>query len=159
MTLGKGNTLMKKMMIAVLLAAGSLMVVAPGGPALAEGKVHYLAIHVDDNDPAKMNIALNNAKNVIEFYQAKGDSVKIEIVAYGPGLHMFREDTSPVKGRIAAMALENEDLQFSACGNTLNGMTKKEGKEPKLISEAKLVPSGVVRLVELQEEGWSYVRP
>lgn len=150
---------MKKMMIAVLLAAGSLMVVAPGGPALAEGKVHYLAIHVDDNDPAKMNIALNNAKNVIEFYQAKGDSVKIEIVAYGPGLHMFREDTSPVKGRIAAMALENEDLQFSACGNTLNGMTKKEGKEPKLISEAKLVPSGVVRLVELQEEGWSYVRP
>jgi len=150
---------MKKIMIAVLLAAGSLMVVASGEPAQAEGKVHYLAIHVDDNDPAKMNIALNNAQNVTQYYKAKGDTVKIEIIAYGPGLHMFRDDTSPVKTRIAAMAMENEDLQFSACGNTLQGMTKKEGKEPKLISEATVVPSGVVRLIELQEEGWTYVRP
>ena len=159
MRLGKGNTLMKKIMIAVLLAAGSLMVVASGEPALAEGKVHYLAIHVDENDPVKMNIALNNAGNVIKYYESKGDTAKIEIVAHGPGLHMFRDDTSPVKTRISAMALENENLQFSACGNTLKGMTKKEGKEPKLISEARVVPSGVVRLMELQEEGWNYVRP
>jgi len=150
---------MKNIMIAVLLAAGSLMVVASGEPALADGKVHYLAIHVDENDPVKMNIALNNAKNVTNYYRAKGDTVKIEIVAYGPGLHMFREDTSPVKGRIAAMALEHENLEFAACGNTLKGMTKKEGKEPKLVSEANVVPSGVVRLMELQEDGWAYVRP
>jgi len=150
---------MKKIVIAVLLATGSLMVVASGAPALAEGKVHYLAIHVDENDPVKMNIALNNAGNVMQYYESKGDTVKIEIVAHGPGLHMLREDTSPVKTRISAMALENENLKFSACGNTLKGMTKKEGKEPKLISEARVVPSGVVRLMELQEEGWNYVRP
>ena len=28
-----------------------------------------------------------------------------------------------------------------------------------LIAEAKKVPSGVVRLMELQEQGWSYIRP
>ena len=146
-------------MIAALVATGSLFVVVTGQPALAEGKVHYLAIHVDDNDKAKMNIALNNAANVTEYYESKGETVKIEIVAYGPGLHMLREDTSPVKSRIAAMSLQHENLSFAACGNTLNGMTKKEGKVPKLVSEATVVTSGVVRLMELQEEGWAYVRP
>jgi uncharacterized protein len=28
-----------------------------------------------------------------------------------------------------------------------------------LISEAKIVPSGVVRVMELQEQGWTYVKP
>ena len=65
-----------------------------------------------------MNIALNNAQNVTKYYEAKGEKVKIEIVAYGPGLHMYRADTSPVKTRIAAMSLEHGNLQFSACGNT-----------------------------------------
>ncbi len=150
---------MRNVMIAVLLVTGSLFVVASGQPAMAEGKVHYLAIHVDDNDKGKMNIALNNAANVTKYYEAKGETVKIEIVAYGPGLHMLREDTSPVKTRIAAMSLEHENIGFSACGNTLTGMTKKEGKAPKLVSEATVVPSGAVRLMELQEEGWTYIRP
>lgn len=150
---------MKNIVIAAIMTAGSLLMVASGQSALAEGVVHKLAIHVDENDPAKMNIALNNAANVSKYYESKGDNVMIEIIAYGPGLHMLRDDTSPVKGRIAAMALEFENLGFSACGNTLKGMTKKEGKTPKLISEATVVPSGVVRLMELQEEGWAYVRP
>lgn len=143
--------------LAVLVAV-SAAVAAPG-VGMADGKAHYLAIHVDDNDPAKMNIALNNAKNVSDYYAAKGETVEIEIVAYGPGLHMYRADTSPVKTRIAAMALENGNLKFSACGNTLNGMSKKEGKKVALIGEAEVVPSGVVRLMELQEQGWTYVRP
>jgi len=38
-------------------------------------------------------------------------------------------------------------------------MSKVEGKEIPLISEAKVVKSGVVRVMELQEQGWSYVKP
>lgn len=150
---------MKNGFLAVALALTGLVVTAVAQPAMAEGKMHYLAIHVDENDPVKMNIALNNAKFVTKYYREKGEDVKIEIVAHGPGLHMFREDTSPVKTRIAAMALEQGNLAFSACGNTMNGMAKKEGKEVQLISEAKRVPAGVVRLMELQEAGWNYVRP
>lgn len=149
---------MKNMLVAALIALAGLVTVATQ-PALADGKAHYLAIHVDENDPQKMNIALNNAANVTQYYAEKGEDVEIEIVAYGPGLHMYRQDTSPVKDRIAAMSLENDKLKFSACGNTMAGMAKKEGKKPELIGEATVVPSGVVRLMELQEEGWSYVRP
>lgn len=143
--------------LCALFLVGATLVAA--APAMAEGKVHHLAIHVDDGDPMKMNLALNNAENVDAYYKAKGESVVIELVAYGPGLAMFLEGKSPVAQRIAAMSLGMDSIQFSACGNTLKKMSEKAGKELPLLSEAVLVPSGVVRLIELQEEGYSYVRP
>lgn len=141
------------------LALIVMAVAAPHNAALAGAKVHKVAIHVDEKNPAKMNMALNNAKNVEKYYKSIGEKVHIEIVAYGPGLHMLRADTSPVKERIASMSMELDNVTFAACGNTMDGMTKKEGKPIKLIPEAKKVTSGVVRLIELQEAGWSYVRP
>jgi intracellular sulfur oxidation DsrE/DsrF family protein len=38
-------------------------------------------------------------------------------------------------------------------------MAKQENKPIHLISQASVVKSGVVRVMELQEQGWSYVRP
>lgn len=122
-------------------------------------KTHKLAIQVDENKPEVMNLALNNAKNVLEFYKAKGKSVAIEIVTFGPGLHMLRDDTSPVKVRIAEMSLAEPALTFIACANTQTNHSKQEGKPITLISEAKLLPSGVVRLMELQGQGYAYIRP
>ena len=138
------------------LATAALLSIALASPALAG-----LAIHVDQNDPQVMNLALNNATNVIEYYRSKNEDVDIDIVTYGPGLHMLRADTSPVKDRLKRL---NElgfpgNVQFSACNNTRQGMEKTEGKEVPILSEATLVPSGVVRLMELQEKGWSYLRP
>ena len=97
-----------------------------------------------------MNLALNHAKNIAEHYKRKGETALIEIVTYGPGLHMLRADTSPVKDRIGPMALENPDLKFIACGNTQANQSKAEGKEVPLIGEATVMPSGAVRLMELQ---------
>lgn len=127
--------------------------------ALAGAKSHRVAIHLDQNNKQLMNMALNNAQNVANYYKKKGEKVTIELVAYGPGLHMLRSDTSPVKDRIAAMSLALPTLKFSACGNTHRKMTAKAGKKVTLISEAQKVPSGVVRLIELQENGYAYVRP
>ena len=124
-------------------------------------KAHRLVIQVDQNDPAVMNLALNNATNVIDYYRAKGEEVNVDVVTYGPGLHMLRADTSPVQERIKNLkdyAFPSK-IQFSACNNTKEGMEKKEGHPINVLSEAVIVPSGVVRLMELQEKGWSYVRP
>jgi intracellular sulfur oxidation DsrE/DsrF family protein len=38
-------------------------------------------------------------------------------------------------------------------------MTKVEVKEVPLVSQAKVTEPGVVRLMELQERGWTYLRP
>jgi intracellular sulfur oxidation DsrE/DsrF family protein len=124
-------------------------------------KPHRIAIQVDQNDPAVMNLALNNATNIIQYYRDKGETVDVDIVTYGPGLHMLRADTSPVQDRIKALkdlAFPSK-VQFSACNNTKEGMEKKEGHAIEVLTEAVIVPSGVVRLMELQEKGWSYVRP
>ncbi len=127
--------------------------------AFSGEKIHRIAFHVDQNDPKVMNMTLNNVQNVRKYYDAKGEKVVIEVVAYGPGLMMYSEAKSPVKDRIAAMSLEISDLKFSACGNTHRKMSKKMGKNMELIGEAEMVPSGVVQLVTLQEDGYSYVRP
>ena len=122
-------------------------------------KIHRVAIHVDDSDPKRQNMALNNALNVNKYYESKGEKVIIEVVTYGPGLTMLIKNKSKVKDRIAKMSMEMPDLSFAACGNTMAKMTKKTGKRPVLIAEAKNVKSGVVRLIELQEKGYAYVRP
>lgn len=127
--------------------------------AMAEGVTHYVAIHVDESDPKVMNMALNNAKNVSAYYESQGDKVVIEMVAYGPGLQMLVAGKSPVADRIAQMSLELENISFSACGNTMRKMAAKTGQEVVLLDEARQVPSGVVRLVELQEQGYAYIRP
>jgi len=137
----------------------AIVVAAADTGATAQEPVHRVAIQVNQNDKAVMDLALNNAKNVIDYYKAKGETVAIEIVTYGPGLHMLRADTSPVKQRIAPMALENSNLAFIACGNTQANQSKAEGKPVTLLSEAKVMPSGVVRLIELQKQGYAYIRP
>jgi intracellular sulfur oxidation DsrE/DsrF family protein len=133
---------------------------APVSPAAAK-TTHHIAIQIDQNDPQVMNLALNNASNVIEYYRARKEDVDIDVVAYGPGLHMLRADTSPVQDRIKHfkdMVFPGK-IQFSACNNTRQGMEKAEGHAIALLPDATVVPSGVVHLMELQEQGWSYVRP
>jgi uncharacterized protein len=122
-------------------------------------KPHSLVLQVNVNDPATMNLALNNATNVAQYYKDLGEKVTIEVVAFGPGLHMLRDDTSPVKARIKSIKDGNPAISFQACGNTQENMHKVENKEIPLIPEATVVKSGVVRVMELQEKGWSYVRP
>jgi uncharacterized protein len=143
---------------APLLAAASVRSEA------AAPKPHRLAMHVDERNEETMNMALNNAANVVKLYDGKGEKAEIEIVAYGPGLHMLREDTAPpkIKERVAEFAQSMPAVRFSACNNTRTGMAKAEGKTPEqipIVKSARIVPAGVVRLIELQEQGWAYVKP
>ncbi|RMD94148.1 MAG: hypothetical protein D6811_03425 [Alphaproteobacteria bacterium] len=142
-----------------VITLAALLAFLPAAGALAAGKTHHVAIHVDQNDPKVMNMALNNARNVDAYYKSIGDEVVIELVAYGPGLNMYIPGKSPVEDRISMMAMEMPNLSFAACGNTLRAMSSKAGHDIELIEEARVVPSGVVRLIELQEQGYAYVRP
>ena len=156
---------------AAAACAVALVLAAP--PAAAQGnesaskptvaaiahKTHHLILQVNTNDPAMMNLALNNATNVEQYYKARGEKVEIAVVTFGPGLNMLRDDTSPVKDRIKAIADKSPSISFKACGNTQDNMHKAEHKDIPLVAQATLVKSGVVRVMELQEQGWTYVRP
>lgn len=127
----------------------------------AEHKQHRVVFQVDQNDPQVMNLTLNNVTNTLDYYREKGEEVAVEVVAYGPGLNMLREDKSPVKDRLKRLkeASFPATVQFSACHNTMMGMERKEGHAIVVVPQATIVPSGVVRLNQLQEDGWSYIRP
>jgi hypothetical protein len=62
---------------------------------------------------------------------------------------MLRDDTSPVKERIRSLSQSTPNISFKACGNTQQNMQKVEAKDIPLVSQAKVVQSGVVRLMEL----------
>jgi uncharacterized protein len=146
--------------LALLTPAAMAQGREPATPApTAMPKAHRLVLQVNTADPATMNLALNNASNVEQNYRDLGEKVEIEIVAFGPGLHMLRADTSPVKERVKAIAGKSAAISFKACDNTRKNMGTAEAKPIPLVAEATSVKSGVVRLIELQEQGWSYVRP
>lgn len=151
------------LIVAVALLAGGVAFLQVRAAVLvaqpqSETVTHKVAIQVNQNEKGVMELALNNAQNIRDYYRSRGEDVVIEIVTYGPGLYMLRAE-SPVKSRISVLALETPNLTFSACGITQANMTRAEGKPVELLSEAQVTPSGVVRLMELQRQGYAYIRP
>jgi hypothetical protein len=133
------------MLVLMLLAAQA---------AIAADPVHKVVIQVSTDDVRTQNIAMNNAVNL---QKALGqDNVIVEIVAYGPGLTMLTAK-SPASKRVPSLAMQ--DITFSACANTKAKMEKKSGKEVVIVEGAGIVSSGVLRIMELQEQGYSYIRP
>jgi intracellular sulfur oxidation DsrE/DsrF family protein len=112
---------------------------------------HHVVIQVSDNDPAKWNLALNNARNV----QADlgMDNVDVEVVAYGPGLAMLRTE-SAVAQRIQSAS--SQGVGVIACENTMKN-TKVD--RTQILGGVKFVDAGVVHIMKRQREGWGYVRP
>ena len=138
----------------------AIMMLAFVGSAQAEGK-RCVAVHVPQGDPSEMKQAVNIAANLPK--QLGVDNVTVEIVAQGPGLSLLTEG-SPEAERIQSLITESENtmgggVTFSACAATIAGIKQKTGKEPVLLQGVGVVhPGAVVRLMELQEQGCSYIR-
>lgn len=130
-----------------------------GAQAQAVDGYHRLVLYISEAEAGKMNSVLDVAANVSRHYSGLGEEVEIEIVAYNDGLHMLRSDTSPVRKRLGNFMLSMVNVTFRACGNTLDSMARNEGERPPLIEGAEIVQTGVAYLMQLDEEGWTLVRP
>ena len=113
-----------------------------------------LVIQVSTDDPRTQKIALNNAVNLQKLYGM--DNIVIEIVAYGPGLGLLTKKSGQAS-RVESLALQ--DIHFSACGNTMKKVAKMSGKMPVLLEGVDQVTAGVARIMELQQQGYAYIRP
>ncbi len=113
-----------------------------------------IVLQISDPDPFKQTLVLNVASNLIKYYGH--DKVDIEIVAFGPGLRlMFKSNVN--SGRIDR--LFSTGVKFSACDNTYAGMTKKLGYAPELHNNTVHVSAGVVRIIELENQGFKLIKP
>lgn len=117
-------------------------------PAAQRSRV---VIQMSDAEPAKWNLALNNARNIQTDIGAA--NVDIEIVAYGPGIGMLKSD-SVVANRIAEAG--KAGVKVVACENTMHGQKLTAAD---MLAGIGYVPAGVVELMQRQQQGWAYIRP
>lgn len=131
----------------------------PYSPRVATKAGHRIVYQISGNDAPAMQHALSSADNAIKLYRARGEAVTVEIVANGGGVHMMRADTTPVAPMLRYIRETYPDLVLTACGTTKTIMEKNEGKAVTLLEGVRVVPAGIVRVVELQEQGYAYVKP
>jgi intracellular sulfur oxidation DsrE/DsrF family protein len=138
-----------------LAAALAALLLAPLAAVQAQdldlSRPNKVVFQVSDADPAKWNLALNNARNVVKDLGA--DKVAIEIVAYGPGIGMLKMD-SAVGGRVQEALAGG--ISVVACENTMKGQKLSRAD---MLDKIGYVPAGVVQLMQRQREGFAYVRP
>jgi len=136
--------------IAGILLSSALMFGAIATPALAAEK-SKMVIQVSDNDSAKWNLALNNAKNIQK--DIGNANVDLEIIAFGPGINMLKAE-SEVGNRINE-AVES-GVKVLACQNT---MRNQKLEKDDMLGSIGYVPAGVIQIMQQQQKGYAYLRP
>lgn len=116
---------------------------------------HKVVLQISDNDPFKQTLVLNVAGNIVKAYGA--DNVDIHVVAFGPGLRLLFDDNAN-KQRIKSL-IDNADVKFHACKNTIANMTRLLGEPPSINSVATTDSGGVTRILKLRKQGYELIKP
>ncbi|MBT3790742.1 MAG: hypothetical protein HN725_09780 [Alphaproteobacteria bacterium] len=111
-----------------------------------------IVLALNTNDEAAVNNLLFNVVNIQKFYGQ--ENVEIAVVGYGAGVRNFLKSDSKVADRIQSLILY--DVQFVACGNTLDAIGRKRDE---LIEGVDWVQAGLPEIVERQLRGWIYLKP
>jgi intracellular sulfur oxidation DsrE/DsrF family protein len=165
-----------KSVFTVLCVLG-LFVVGPGNAAAADQtaakpkddaiKVVY---HADFADPRRFSAMLTNIHNMVSTYQAELKEYDVHIVFVSYGIRFvtqdklagtpFAEDVALKQRRADLLARlaslrDTEGVKLELCEITREAV--RLPKE-KIIPGVTLVPSGVVRIAELQHQGFAYLK-
>jgi len=134
-----------------VLTALALIAALPAHGQTSAATANRVVMQVSDNDPAKWNLALNNARNLQADLGAS--NVEIEIVAYGPGIGMLKAD-SAVGNRVGEAL--GSGVKVAACENTMRGQKLSKSD---MLGGISYVGAGVVEIMQRQQQGWAYLRP
>ncbi|MBR9971325.1 DsrE family protein [Magnetospirillum sulfuroxidans] len=147
-------------MRAVLAFLLTLMLAVPAGAAdtiVADPKPSWdnprkVVLQLTNDDVRHVNNVLYNAINIQKFYGQ--DNVKVAVIAFGPGVRALLKADSTVGARIAS--LKDYEVEFVACGNTLEVLGKNAGD---LLPGIAVVPFGIPEIMERQLTGWQVIAP
>lgn len=114
-------------------------------------------LHIDSDKPERMAAVLDYADQILDNARQDGVAAELEIVANNYGLNLLREDLTPYRARIDALAAKHANLKFIACGQAV-ARVEREGKKVTLVEEARVVPSVIGEVVSKMKEGWTYIR-
>jgi intracellular sulfur oxidation DsrE/DsrF family protein len=134
-----------------LMALMMALTLATGAWAGDKLKVVY---HVSEIE--KVGFALGNMANHIAGVGGP-ENVELVLVAHGPALKAFHDMAADEKIAARVKALQGDGVHFEACGNTMNAQAV--GLDDLLPDFVRRDEGGVVRIAQLQSEGYLYIRP
>ena len=145
-----------------VLSVVMLSVALVGLPGIAQAdhvkegrKVHRLVFQVNVDDPKTWNLTLNNINNI--FTELGKENVDIKLVTYGPGINLFRKGKSEMLARLDSLKQSNgKALDYTVCSNTLKSMKVEKAEIAEFVQD---IYPGIVRIMELVEQGYVYIRP
>ncbi len=150
------NVLGKAVVVSMLALAGGCVtanvtkVEAPKGAATSK-VVYHVNEGIDKAVPA-----LRNIRNHLD----AEPKAKIIVVTHGPGIDFLLEGAKDRNGNpfeVTVDTLQAQGVEFRVCNNTL---VTRNIDPKKVISQAKIVPSGVAEIGRLQAmEGYVYLKP
>ena len=141
--------------VAVVAALVLAWSVAQASHLAEQPKRHKIFYHLDEPGVERAKAVLVNIENHVSVVGWKNIEA-FELVVHGPALRTFlAKDMDPdVRGKLETLLAGG--LRFDACQNT---MARQKIEVKDLIEGVTPVPSGVVRVMELQEAGYAYIRP
>ena len=137
-----------------IIAGSALLALAAIATVAMAGEKQRVVYHVADAD--KVMFALNNMRNHIKGVGGP-ENVELVLVVHGPGLEVFHDIEATDNLRKAVAGLQELGVEFDACGNT---MRAQDVQTDELIPGfIRVDQGGVVRIAELQQQGYLYIRP
>lgn len=109
-----------------------------------------VVFHIDTDSNAILSMALKNIMNILKY---GGEDKEVAIVANGSAVKLFQKDT-PYK--IELKELHNKGVNIYLCSVSLEALNIERDN---ILEVCEVVPSGVVKIVELQERGYAYIKP
>ncbi len=160
---------MRRLATLPLLLAACLMLAWSASPAHAEAEAKVV-YHADFADPRRFSAMLTSINNMMNHYENEFIDADVRIVFVAHGIRFLTDD--PLEGtpfaEDAALAEQRESLRGRLTSlNTVRGVklelceiTRSEIGVPTeaLYPNIEAVPSGVVRIAELQQQGFSYLK-
>ena len=135
-----------------------------------DGDLIKVVYHADFADPRRFSAMLTSINNMATFYENELIEYDIRIVFVAHGIRFVTDDKlmgtpfqenaamaerrENIKGRLVSLN-EVMSVKLELCDITRSGINLAEDK---LYEAVDFVPSGVVRIAELQRRGFSYLK-
>lgn len=116
--------------------------------------MNYRAVfHVDQKDGQVWQLALNNVTNLLS--AIPGQDHDLVVLLNGPAVSlMAEEEAAPFAEQVRGLAARG--VRFLVCENALQrfGVSRE-----CLLAQCQVIPAGIVGLIDLQGQGFAYIKP
>ena len=145
--------------VPVLVMASVLvaLVQADAAHLKESARKHKIVYQLDDAGIDKAKFVLGNIRNHISGVGGSQNIESLELVVFGPALKSFVQGSMDAALKQTLETLQGQGMTFGACGNTMKNFSITTEQLP---AKSLVLPQGgVVRIMELQELGYIYLRP